>query len=57
MKNCCKNSHVITTYNRQNYFHAINRLKIQHIENKLKLYFLNLTSMTKSSMVSMDVKN
>ena len=30
MKNCSKDSHVITTYNRQNSFHAINRLKIQH---------------------------
>ena len=56
MKNCSKDSHVITTYNRQNSFHAINRLKIQHIDNILKLHFLNLTPMTKSSMISMDVK-
>ena len=46
MKNCSKNSHVITAYNRQNSFHAINRLKIQHIDNILKLYFLNLVPMT-----------
>ena len=57
MKNCSKNSHVITTYNRQNSFHAINRLKIQHIDNILKLYFVNLIPMTKSSIISMDVKN
>ena len=57
MKNCSKNSHVITAYNRQNSFHAINRLKIQHTDNILKLYFLNLIPMTKSSMISMEVKN
>ena len=57
MKNCSKNSHVITTCNRQNSFHAINRLKIQHIDNILKHYFLNLIPMTKSSIISMDVRN
>ena len=55
MKNCSKDSHV-NHNNRQNSFHAIDRLKIQHIDI-LKLYFLNLTPMTKSSMISMDVKN
>ena len=55
MKNCSKDSHV-NHNNRQNSFHAIDRLKIQHIDI-LKLYFLNLKPMTKSSMVSKDVKN
>ena len=56
MKNCGKDSHV-NHNNRQNSLHAINKLKIQHIDSILKLHFLSLTLMTISSMVSMDVKS
>ena len=56
MKNCSKDSHV-NHNNRQNSFYAIDRLKIQHIDSLLKLYFLSVTPMTISSMVSMDEKN
>ena len=56
MKNCSKDSHV-NHNNRHNSFYAINRVKIQHIDSILKLYFLSVTPMTISSMVSMDEKN